>query len=326
MIFALFLFIVGLCLSAFFSGSETGLYRVTRVRLVIDALSGDRIARGLLWLTNHPSVFVADVLIGNNIANYLVSLGVVIGAGELLPNTGSWVQILFPVLLSPIVFIYGESMPKNIFYAAPMRWLRRSGPLLLLTSVLFSPLIFVLWLFSKCLEWIVGESPQKLRLGLARRELAYVFEEGHDAGLLHPSQRALAQGLITLASSPVEEFATPAARMFCATTTMSKQQILALGKRHRMTVIPIVEASSRKRVLGYVQLIDLYLDKKDRVPSPRPLVDIRATDGFLKSLMRLQQEGAALGRVLDNQGNTVGYITARQLSKFLFRGSNYQTR
>ncbi|HAY81283.1 MAG TPA: hemolysin protein, partial [Planctomycetaceae bacterium] len=34
------LFLGGLLLSAFFSGSETGFYRVTRVRLVIDGIGG----------------------------------------------------------------------------------------------------------------------------------------------------------------------------------------------------------------------------------------------------------------------------------------------
>ena len=56
--------IVGLFLSAFFSGSEIAFYRATRLRLVLDALAGDRISRGLVWLTNHPSIFVATTLVG----------------------------------------------------------------------------------------------------------------------------------------------------------------------------------------------------------------------------------------------------------------------
>ena len=50
MIVATILVAAGLFLSAFFSGSETGFYRVTRVRLVMDAKSGKWIARSLLWL------------------------------------------------------------------------------------------------------------------------------------------------------------------------------------------------------------------------------------------------------------------------------------
>ena len=45
MILAGMMFIVGVAFSAIFSGSETGFYRATRVRLTMDALSGDRAAR-----------------------------------------------------------------------------------------------------------------------------------------------------------------------------------------------------------------------------------------------------------------------------------------
>ena len=65
------LFLVGLALSAFFSGSETGFYRMTRLRLVMEASAGDAISRAMLWLANRPSLFVATTLVGNNLANYL---------------------------------------------------------------------------------------------------------------------------------------------------------------------------------------------------------------------------------------------------------------
>ena len=69
--FGLTLLAVGVFLSAFFSGSETGFYRASRFRVVLSALDGDRIAKRLLWLVNNPSLFVATTLIGNNVANYL---------------------------------------------------------------------------------------------------------------------------------------------------------------------------------------------------------------------------------------------------------------
>ena len=77
MILGLILFVVGLALNAFFSGSETGMYRVSRMRLLLDALDGSWMSRGLLWLSNHPAMFIATALIGNNIANFTVSLGIV---------------------------------------------------------------------------------------------------------------------------------------------------------------------------------------------------------------------------------------------------------
>ena len=64
------LVLVGMLLSAYFSGTETGFYRASRVRLLLDGLDGDLISRLLLMLTNNPTMFVATTLIGNNLANW----------------------------------------------------------------------------------------------------------------------------------------------------------------------------------------------------------------------------------------------------------------
>ena len=46
------LLVIGIGLSAFFSGSETGFYRASRLRIVMDAMQGDKVSKRLLFL--HP--------------------------------------------------------------------------------------------------------------------------------------------------------------------------------------------------------------------------------------------------------------------------------
>ncbi len=117
--------IVGLLLSAFFSGSETGFYRVARLRLALDGRSGDPIARLLLWLANRPPLFVATALIGNNLANCLTSLAVLLATRALI--SGHVVaELVAPVLAAPFVFVYGELLPKKLFFRAPNRLLARA--------------------------------------------------------------------------------------------------------------------------------------------------------------------------------------------------------
>jgi len=272
-------------------------------------------------MTNHPSVFVATVLIGNNLANNLVSLSVVMGTDSLFPESSPWWKFLMPVVMAPLVFIYGEAMPKIIFFESPNRMLRRVGPGIIIATWLFAPVIIVLWVINRGLEQILGQPPPKLRLGLARWELAHVLEEGHVAGILRPSQRALAQGLFTLATRPVLEFATPAGRLARATTAMDRQQILRLAKRHSLDVIPIEETTGRREIVGYVRIVDLYLDKSISNPKPRPMVLIPANESLIGALMRLQQEDASLGCIVDDENRSAGYVTVRRLSKALFRGS-----
>ena len=148
---ALGLGICGLFLSAFFSGSETGFYRATRLRLVLDAMAGDRIARGLLFLTNHPALFVATALVGNSVANYLISLAAVIAMGRVFPQVPEAAEIIASIVLAPIVLVYGELLPKNLFLQAPNRLLRRGGALFLFFVALFFPLAGLLWLLGRLL-------------------------------------------------------------------------------------------------------------------------------------------------------------------------------
>jgi Mg2+/Co2+ transporter CorB len=132
MITAGIMLLIGVLLSAFFSGSETGFYRVNRVRLVLDSRGGDLIARGLLYLTNNPSLFVATTLIGNNLANYVTSLAIVLITQEFFAPEAHVAELVAPIALSPLLFVYGELLPKRLYYHAPYRLLRRGGQLLLM--------------------------------------------------------------------------------------------------------------------------------------------------------------------------------------------------
>lgn len=319
MILALVLFVVGIALSAFFSGSETGLYRVSRLRLVLDGLGGDRIAQGLLWLTNHPSLFVATVLVGNNVANYVSSLAIVLGAQRLIGLENHWAELLAPILFAPLVFIYGELLPKHVFYLAPNRLLHRCGPPLLVCTFLFLPISGVLWAISRMLEWIVGESPQKMRLTLARRELERAFLEGRQEGILQAAQGGLAQGLFAVANRPVLDYATSSGRVPRVHLGMSKEAMIRLARRNRLAALPVEDPKQQRKLIGYLRVVDLYLDDSDRLPPLHRLVDVPSTGTYIEALMKLQASGEMLGRLNSADGHVIGFVTARQLGRPLFR-------
>lgn len=313
------LFLVGLFLSALFSGSEMGLYRVPRVRLLIDAMGRDRIARGLLWLTSYPSLFVATTLVGNNLANYLTSLAIVMGVHHAFPGAGAWVEIVAPIALSPILFVYGEHLPKTMFYESPYRLLRTAAPVFGICTVLFLPISALLWVVSKLLERLLGESPQRLQRRLARKELAQVLDEGHEIGILRPAQLRVAQGLFAIASRPLAETVTPLARVAKIRLGMKKQNVLRLARRLRVTELPVESEDRTRSLVGYIQVADLYLDEKDEVGEPQPLMKLSGSETHIAALMLMQSAHQPLAEVVDEEGGTLGVVTLTQLTEPLFR-------
>lgn len=321
MIWVALLFLLGLVLSAFFSGSETGFYRVTRVRLLIDAMTGDWTARGLLWATNHPAVFVATALVGNNLANYVSSLSVVMGTRLLFPHGGETVELVAPLLLAPVLFIYGELLPKHLFFEAPNRMLRWSSPGLLVAAVLFAPITAILWVFNRFLQLVVRQSPQVIELVLARRELSQLVDEGHEAGILKPTQQLLAQSTFALAGRPLGEFVVPEESYAHANLTMRPIEVLRLAHRQKQELILVEEASKEKRLLGYLRVADLALKQAKKLSNPMPLVTLQADSTYLSAVLRLLETDHALGHVVTNSGETIGFVTARQLTQHLLAGN-----
>ena len=116
---ALLVFALGLWLSAFFSGSETGFYRISFVRLSIDAHAGDASASRVLWFARHPSAFVATTLVGNNVANFLTAQGVALAITAIVTSPGLAWEIVGTLAISPIVFLFGELSPRTSTSAHP---------------------------------------------------------------------------------------------------------------------------------------------------------------------------------------------------------------
>jgi putative hemolysin len=316
---AVVLFLFALAMNAFFSGAETGFYRMTRLRLVLEAMTGDRIARIMLWLANQPSLVVATALVGNNLANELTSKAVAMATEHLFPKGGGLIDFVLPLVVTPFMFICGDLLPKNVFYNAPNRLMRRSAPLLVASAIVFAPITILLWLLGQVIKLFVREGPEELRLSLARRELTEMLTEGHEAGILRPVQRTLAQTMLAVAGQPVRNFAAPAGRVVRVTTNMTKSEILRIAQGRGRSLLPIEDAQDKRRLLGYVRTADLFLDDGAELPEPHPLVELAESETFLVAFGKLIAADGALGHVVNAAGKTVGFVSAQDLREELLR-------
>lgn len=315
MITVIVIFLVGIFLSAFFSGNETGFYRVTRLRLVMDGLRGDRVAKRLLWLTNNPSLFVATTLIGNNIANYLTSLSIVMGSHRLMNQSSLVVDIVAPIALAPVLFIYGESLPKNLFLKVPNYLLRKSGFIFLFFFTVLLPVSSLLWAFGRVLEKIVGQSPVKARLALARKELDEILQEGHDAGILEKGQRDLANAMFSIVDKPIREFVRPIAKFQIRTQHPSEKEIIEFARRQKVGLVIIEPTSGQLQV---VKVVELLVNRNQRSIPTEPAVDINDSELHGIILVKMQTEKIPIARVVDEQGKALGYVTVNDLTAKLF--------
>lgn len=310
MILAALLFAVGIGLSAFFSGTETGLYRVPRVRLVLDALSGRLLARGLIWLLNRPAMFVATSLVGNNIANYMVSFSVVLAVEHLFAGQATTAELIAPIMMTPVVFVLGELLPKYLFFNAPYRLLGLAGGPFLLTTLLLAPVSMLLGLMGQLLSLLTGETPFRVQLAFARTELQRVFREGHEAGLLGTRQRTFAQNVWEVGTRPAFAYAVPPDRlpMISDPSRLERARLEARRQGHYLILV-----RRGRTIQSYIRYAELRLRGSDGQVQLHDVVHVPMESDHLDVLMQLVQHDSEVAALDDPQGKVRAVVTRRQL-------------
>jgi len=317
---ALLLFAVGLRLSAFFSGSETGFYRVSFLRLTIDSQGGDPIARRLLWFAENPNHFVATTLVGNNVANYLTTLAIGLATVAVLANRAGWAEIAATLCVSPVVFVFGELIPKYLYYRSPLHLLRRELRFFMFFFRLFRPITIPLVWLARLVERIAHSDGNTLQVVLGRARLVQVLSWGHEQGLLTDGQSRLINGTMQIAGQAATDSMTPAGRVLGVSADASRQDILAHARRYGLTSVPVRQADSKDAWYGYIRTIDLELSGRSisALIQPMPRIDAKATK--LEALLSLRTEGADFG-IIESDSPGEGLLSERGLLEQIFRSA-----
>ena len=311
------LFLIGLRLSAFFSGSETGFYRLSVLRLSIDARAGDRPSERLLWFARNPAYFVATCLVGNNVANYLTTAAIGWGLVALFGATTDLLEVAATLMISPIIFLFGELLPKNIYYLAPMsrsqqniRWFRYFFRAFLPIS---APLVQL----TRVFERFSGQSHQPTELVLGRSRLVQLMQQGHREGVLTDLQSRLAHGLLQLAPQSVMSSMIPTPRVLGVSESSSQAEILDFARRFGLSAVAVHRADDEQGWFGYAFVAELILNQTGRpIIHSMPVIPYQTSK--LEALNRMQLLDASYGVVVRNE-EILGIVARNGLVEQIYR-------
>ncbi|MFW0976603.1 HlyC/CorC family transporter [Leclercia pneumoniae] len=167
--------IIMVVISAYFSGSETGMMTLNRYRLRHRAKQGNRAARRVEKLLRKPDRLISLVLIGNNLVNILASaLSTIVGM-RLYGNAG--VAIATGVLTF-VVLVFAEVLPKTIAALYPEKVAYPSSFLLAPLLILMMPLVWLLNIVTRLLMRMVGiKADVTISSALSKDELRTIVNE-----------------------------------------------------------------------------------------------------------------------------------------------------
>lgn len=306
--------LIGLFLAAVFAAlAETSLLRATRVRVQALAAEGRRAAQRLDRLQQRlPEVLNAVLLLA-----LLSQIGAASLAGLLAQEWFGQVGVtIASVLLTVILFVYGEAIPKTYAVRHPESvGMALSGPVATI-EFLLRPLVLVLVRFADL--QMPGKGVQT-GPSITEEELRLLADKALSEGEITPEDRDLIERAFRLGDRMVDEIMVPRTEIVGAdaTTTVTEAVELALAHGHRRLVVFTDDLDTP---VGVARLRDL-IQAQDDATLAEVMTDVIATPEsrrVLDVLEDMQRERIHLAVVIDEFGGTAGMVTVEDVVEELF--------
>jgi len=314
-----------------YSGVEIGGYLLNRIRLRFRARQRDRAARHLKEVLADAHLFIFTVLIGHNLAVYLVSRGVTrlymqtglsqhsrLFFGFLPWNAGTAATL---TLLLPL-FLFAEIIPKNIFRRYADTLMYRSASWLNLSRRLFLPVTVFLKMLFNLLAGEKGRSEALSGFSLSLQGLReYFFEDTHQAAL-SDYQHGMIDNLVSMHRISVREIMQPTSVMALISERATMQKTIDLMRERKVDEVAVYRGSVRN-ITGFITLFDLMnpeLKPSDSIkPHLRKMTRIASNLPLTRAFRRLRQKAKPVALVTDRASRTVGFLHLRDLAGYIVR-------
>ena len=246
--------IVLICLSAFFSGSETALTAASRSRLRTSADDGDRRAARALMITGDRERLIGAVLLGNNLVNILAASLAASLFTSLFGDAGLAISTL---VMTTVILIFAEIMPKTYAVTHPERAARLVSPLIGGLIRILSPLLFFIQLLAERLLRGLGLTTEPSS-GFAelREEIVGAIALGHSSGTMGTEHRDRLLGALDLGSLTVGDIMCHRSAMEMIDIAAPVEDTLKLCAESQFTRLPVYR-DGRENIIGVVHTKDV---------------------------------------------------------------------
>lgn len=296
-----------IALSAMFSGSETALTAVSRVRIRHLAGKGQKNAELVDNLLNTPNRMLSTILIGNNLANISITALATSIALRIFGQRGVGIAI---ALLTVLMLIFGEVTPKTyaatnseriaFFVARPIRLLQS----------LFYPAVKSLSTISALIVRLLGGKISGEGIFVTKEEIRTLVDLGEGQGALEPQERTMITSVFNLNDTLVREVMLPRIDMVAIPADSSVRRAWNTVMETGHSRLPVYEGTL-DHLVGICLAKDLMrlcpdLERGSIREIMREPLYVPETKRVSELLREMRHARAHIAVVLDEFGGTAG--------------------
>lgn len=309
--------LICLALSAFYSGSETALVSVDKIRMNQRVDSGDAKAKIVHRIIESPDRMLALTLVGTNLANVLIAqFGERLTASALPSLSESLQGLIATIGMTLLLLIFGEILPKTIFRVKAESLALRYAYLLRLSELILAPIISVVQTVSRLIVNLIDRGASAPSPDAQREELRLLATMGERTGNLLTHQRRMIHSLLGLQHRTVAQVMVPLVDIVAVEKDTTYEEFLHIAADAGFSRIPVYEEQSHHFV-GIVHLLDvIYAD--DQPPTIEPFIRtdlhfVPESKNINSLLKEIQESQHTMVFAVDEYGGIVGLATIEDL-------------
>lgn len=311
-------------LGGLFSGSETGLYQLSRLRLRL-GVEKKQFSFVILGRCLHDSSgLLLSLLIGNNLVNYLAtSLVTSAFLGRLGVEFEYRAEFFATLLMVPILFVFSELIPKNLFFYRADVLMPYLSPIL---YAVYKPLkwcgiIPFFKIISSLFAQLAGlaASSATVMTSTQRHKVQAILKDTHEEGIFSSVQSDIIKRLVSISHVHIGSVMIPLSNVEMIQVDSDRSTLLSKLNKCAFTRLLVTE-TERGNILGFINIYETLGSRKEFTHlrdfmKPIRELDARTTVTDTINFMQAEKQRIVLVTRAGRHGRErpVGIVTMKDL-------------
>ncbi len=309
------IFIILFLNTALLASLEMSISSVNRLRIKSAAQTNKKYEKALYVLDNYDET-LTTIIVLNNIINIILPIIATLISQRIFDAEYAYVGLFFStVLLTILLLMFGEILPKLYGKKNPERMLRTFSGLIIFIVKIFKPITFVFISTNNFFrDRFFKNSDEKPEV---EEEILTMIEESAEEGTIEENEGLLIRNAIEFSEIRVDEILQPKNNMVMVDVELSNEEIYDLIMNDRYSRIPVYQDTT-DNIIGLIYERDFlreFVEKKsfDLHKIIREVEFVPDTLKISKLLPQMQKQHNNMVIIVDEYGTVQGLITVEDI-------------
>jgi CBS domain containing-hemolysin-like protein len=303
-----------LCLVAtmFFSAAEMAFIAANRLKLRHLAEEGSAVAARYLESFRHPENVLSTAMMGVTVAHIVAASA---ATRSLLPTVGPYAPLVVTLILTPIMLVFGEIIPKTLAREWATTLILRLYRPLTWTSRLLAPFVLVANTVVTLVLRLLGSAQADARAFVSREELKALLQMEPGEADVTTHEAEMIDKIFDLGDTTVREVMVPLVDVVMLPETATVAEAVTTIQHRGFSRIPVYRERETD-IVGVVAAMDV-LRRGAEVQTvaelmrpPHFVPETKRIDDLLREMQRARIQ---MAMVVDEYGGSTGLVTLEDI-------------